>query len=292
MARPGPTVLGFLIRAQAAWLLALGSVLWAGAPGNSPAPDFAQTGLPDPADASAFLDRFRQAEGADPTYLEFDLHSLPRRGEETVFRGRLWTSRNEQGPISRIELKDAGGQAHAILLQSGPQAGVWTIGPTGPAQVGVEALFTPLVPGVDMTAFDLQMPFFYWPHDPTVRVTRMRGRPAYLFIFRPPAAFKAAHPDLAGVRAYLDTQYAAPVQTELFGASNRSTKTLSLVDLKKVGEIWTVKTVDVRDEATRDKTRFSVTGISTGNNFPEGLFSPESMSQAFPRGDRFVKIDP
>ena len=277
---------------RGAWILLLASVLRAERPGTVSAPDYAQVGLPDPAGADAFLDRFREVASAEPTYLEFDLHALPRRGDEQVFRGRLWTARNPQGPIFRIVLTDASGAKHPILVQSGPAPTVWTAGPAGISSVGVGALFQPLVPGVGMTAFDLQMPFFYWPDAKLVKVTRVRGRPAYLFVFRPPADFSRAHPDLAGVRAYLDTEYAAPVQTELFGPSGRSTKTLSLVDLKKVGERWIPKDIDVRDETTRDKTRFTVTGFATGNYLADGVFSPDRLTDDLPAGERYVKIDP
>lgn len=294
MFRPGPTVLGVLKRTRLVWVLALSSGLHAANPasGTPAAPDYMQTGLPDPAGASAFLDRFRQSESTEQSYLEFDLHALPRRGDEQIFHGRLWTARNEFGPIFRIVLSDAAGGRHPILVQSGPEARVWTAGPAGASAVGVAALFTPLVPGVNMTAFDLQMPFFYWPNATLVKVTRVRGRPAYLFIFKPPGEFAAAHPDLSGVRAYLDTEYAVPVQTETFGPSGRSLKTLSLVGIKKVGDRWVPKDIDVRDETTRDKTRFSVTGFATGDYLAAGLFSPERLLEDVPRGDRFVKIEP
>ena len=265
MARPGPTVLGFLLRASVACSALLGAVVFAGPTSTAPAPDYAQSDLPDPAGAAAFLERFKQSSTAESVYMEFDLHSLPRRGDEVIYSGRLWTGHNDRGPICRIVLKDAAGLRHSILVQSGPDAGVWIVDQSGEHAVGVEALFAPLVPGVDMSAFDLQMPFFYWPDAKLLKVTRVRGRPAYLYVFKPPAVFTAAHSELVGVRAYLDTEYAAPVQTELFGPSGRSTKTLSLVDLKKVGERWTVKDVDIRNEVTRDKTRFSVTGIAFGD---------------------------
>jgi hypothetical protein len=274
------------------WVLLLASVVRAERPGTVSAPDYAQGGLPDPAGADAFLERFRRSASAEPTYLEFDLHALPRRGEEQVFPGKLWTARDPQGPVFRIVLTDAAGARHPILVQSGPAPAVWTAGATGVSSVGVGALFQPLVPGAGMTAFDLQMPFFYWPDAKLVKVTRVRGRPAYLFIFRPPADFAQAHPDLAGVRAYLDTEYAAPVQTELFGPNGRSTKTLSLVDLKKVGERWIPKDIDVRDEATRDKTRFTVTGFATGDYLARGIFSPDRLTEDVPPGERYVKIDP
>ena len=54
-------------------------------------------------------------------------------------------------------------------------------------------------------------------------------------------------------------------------------KTISLLDLKKVGEQWLVKTIDIRNARTRDKTRFSVTSAALGLEWPVALFGPDGL---------------
>ena len=50
-------------------------------------------------------------------------------------------------------------------------------------------------------------------------------------------------------------------------------KTLSILDLKKIGDQWIVKSVDFRDETTRNKTRFAVTAAALNQNFPSALLT-------------------
>jgi hypothetical protein len=59
-------------------------------------------------------------------------------------------------------------------------------------------------------------------------------------------------------------------------------KTITLIDLKKVGEQTLVKTIDVRDNRTRNKTRFSVTGAALGLNLPLSVFSPDELMAEAP----------
>ena len=54
-------------------------------------------------------------------------------------------------------------------------------------------------------------------------------------------------------------------------------KSIALLDLKKVGEQWLVKTVDVRDLRTRDKTRLTFTAAALGLELPVATFSPDHL---------------
>lgn len=252
------------------------------AQGYRPAPDYAQVGLPDAAAARAILERFRNGLNAESAYLEFDLHALPRRGEERVFHGRLWSGRNDRGPIARIALTEADGRERRLLVQGGPAAAVWVWHGSGVASADPSALLSPLVPGVETSAFDVQMPFLYWADARLVSVERVRGRPAYAFLFKPPADFAAAHPDVTSVRAYLDAEFDAPVQFEILGREGRPLKAWSLLDLKKVGDRWIPQEVDVRNEATRDKTRFVATAFASSPLVDADLFEPAHLGDAVP----------
>jgi hypothetical protein len=158
------------------------------------------------------------------------------------------------------------------LIQGGDSPRAWRQDSDG--VVAPMDLFAPLADGSNLTAFDLQMPFLGWPDSRLTGITRMLGRPAYAFEFDPPAAFSADHPTIGSVRAYLDAEYGAPVETQIVGRDGQALKTLSLVDLKKVAGAWIVRDADVRDEATRDKTRFTVTAAALGLELPPSLFDP------------------
>lgn len=273
--------------------LALASVLRA-APPLPPASGLAQVNLPDAAETQRILAQFRRSGLANNAYVEFELQALPRRGDERVYRGKLWTGRNDEGAVYRIAIIDGDGQEHRLLLQNGNQAAVWRLADGRVTQLGVAALFAPLVPGVEIAAFDLQMPYLYWPRAEVVSVNRIRGRPAHAFMFRPPPEFAVQHPGLTAVRSYFDTQFNAPVQTELLGPDGLPTKSLSLVELKKIGEQYMPKSLDVRNEATRDKTRFLVTGIALNLDFAPALFAPAALVDDIrpPAAGKIVRIDP
>ena len=258
------------------------------------APDLAQVGKPDAAESKRILEQFRRSGIAGQFYLEFELRALPRRGDEQIFQGRLWGGRNEQGQITRVELTDAGGARHRFLLQNGERAAVWNFSGGRIGQLGVAALFAPLIPGVELTAFDLQMPFLYWPDAVLEKVARARGRPAYVFLFRPPAAFALQHPELAAARADLDTQSNQLLQMELIGRDGRLEKTLQLGNLMKIGEQWLPKSFDVRNELTRDKTRFQITGAALNLDFAARIFEPAVLAEDVrpPAAERIVRVAP
>ncbi|MBC7367282.1 MAG: hypothetical protein H7343_10815 [Undibacterium sp.] len=263
--------------------------------GASALPPLAQTGKPDAAGARALLERFRASGPSGDYYLEFELHALPRRGDEKVYRGKLWGARNDQGAITRVEVADAAGKIHRWLLQNGAAAAVWTRVAAGPAQPAPDnALLTPLIPGVELSAFDLLMPYLYWPDFELTRIERIRGRPAHTFIFRAPSSFAKSHPKFSSVRAYLDTQFNALMQAERLDANGQVLTTFSLGELKKIGEQWMIKSIDLRNEASRDKTRFLVTAVALGLDFGPTLFEPARLGEDVnpPRADLLVRLAP
>ncbi len=251
--------------------------LAAAGPSTPSAPDLAQVGKPNAAEAKQILAQFRQSGIAGRYYLAFDLQQIPRKGEEQVFHGQLWGSHNDQGAITRVVVTDAVGRAHRLLVQNGAQAKVWRSVDGRAQPLDTNALFEPLIPGVQLSAFDLQMPFLFWPDAEIVSVNRIRGRPAYAFVFRPPPTFAAKDTVLASVRSYFDAQFNAPMQTELLDRDGVPTKTFSLLDLKKIDGRYIPKSFEVRDENTRDKTRLVVTAAGLDLDLAASIFEPASL---------------
>jgi hypothetical protein len=90
----------------------------------------------------------------------------------------------------------------------------------------------------------------------------------------------------------LDTQYDALVQSEISGPDGHIAKTLSLLELRKVGDRWIPKDVDVRNEATRDKTRLSLTAVSVGSAADPAAFDPAQLGSplAPPPASRILRV--
>jgi hypothetical protein len=275
----------------------MASRLAAGPPSATQAPDLAQLGVPDQAEGRAIIEGFRESGPAQAYYAEFELRQLPRRGQETTFKGRLWAGRNQAGKVLRIELNPGDAGERRFLVQGGESAAVWFYDPreiaARPRKIGP---LTPLVPGIETTPFDVQMPFLYWPDESLLSITRAPGlqRPAYVFLFRPPADFEAADPGMGGVRAYIDTQYNAPVQTETIGSNGRILKTMTLVGLKKIQGQYLPKEIDVRNDATRDKTRFELTAAAMGVALAPSFLEPGQLSApaAIPPSSKIERFSP
>jgi hypothetical protein len=266
--------------------------------GPRPPPSYLQLSPPDQAEGREIVEGFRRQGIAGEYFLEFELRVLPRHGAEQVRLGRLWGGRNAAGPISRVSVRtpSAGlvSDEVRLLVQNGPDPKIWrwaekSGAPAAP--LGIEALFDP-VAGTDLTAFELQMPFLYWTEFVYEGLARMHGRPAHQFLFYPPAGVAQRNPALRGVRAYLDTQYGALVQAELIGDNGRALKTLAILDLKKIGDQWIVKSIDLRDETTRNKTRFVVTAAALGQHFPPTVLDPANLSEPAAIPDALVQLTP
>jgi hypothetical protein len=165
----------------AAGLIALfGAILAARAAADQATP-------PDGPTASALLEQFRRSIWVEPIYAEFDLRQMPRRGSERLYRGRFWGGRNERGPVTRLELDvGKGGFTHRFLVQGGPDGAMWTSDGSAEGVPGDGAVLVPLVPGVEMTPFDiLPMPYLYWLDTELTGVERIRGRRIFTCLCHP-----------------------------------------------------------------------------------------------------------
>lgn len=265
---------------------------------NRPVPRYLQPSKPDQQAGAALLREVRASGPAGDYYLEFELRVLPRRGDEVRIPGRLWGSRNSAGPVTRLLLSGAReGEVFTpiecrFLVQGGPRPAAWRWpAADGASTVAIDdgALFAPLA-GTDLSAFDLQMPFLYWPDFIYEGLTRLRGRPASTFLLYPPAAIAARRPELSAIRVYLDAQFNALVQAEQLGENEKVLKSMRVVDLKKIGDQWMVKTLELRDETTRNKTRFAVTAAALGLDFAGGLFDPGSLPSVIRAPEKLTRL--
>lgn len=262
-----------------------------------PQPQYVQLREPDQAEGRRILEDFRLRGTEGDYYWEFSLRVMPKRGEERTIPGRLWGSRNERGPITRIALwPGVAATERRLLVQNGPQSAVWSWSASdkgGVGAMGSAALFEALG-GTDLTSFDLQMPFIYWSDFVFEGVTNLRQRPAHVFLLYPPADVAAQRPELAGVRVYLDTAYHALLQAEQIGVDGKRAKTMTVTGVIKVDDRYIVKSVDLRDEATRNKTRFTVTGAAMGIELPKRVFEPGTLEEAIrpPAADRVRVVAP
>ncbi len=248
-----------------------------------PPPTYTSGGKADQNEGAQILRDFRAAGIAGTYWLAFELRVMPRLGAERTVSGQLLGTRTDAGPVSRLTLRGAGGLAaeQRWLIQSGPQAAAWAWATNRTEALPAADSFQSIA-GTDLTLFDLQMPYLYWPEFIYEGVAKIRGRPAHSFVLYPPTELAAARPELTGVRVLLDTQFQALVQAELLGPKGETAKSFTVLDLKKVGEQWMLKSIDLRNHRTRDKTRFTVTAAALNLALPPATFTPGGLAAEAP----------
>ena len=257
------------------------------------APNYGQIGEVTPEKGREILADFRARGIEGDYYFEFQLRLRPRGSSETIVTpGRMWGSRNSQGPLTRITLwPDAPGRTLDLLLQNGPDSAIWsysrnapaitlnaTVNGSAPARLDAAAMFEPLA-GTELTPFDLQMPFVYW-NDFVYEGIKpaASNRPAYALVMRPPPALAAAHPEITGVRIYIETAFRAIGKFEVLGPGGKVTKTMTLKETPRIDGQYIVGKVELRNELTRNATDFQVKLAAVKLDLPRYIFFPDNLS--------------
>lgn len=240
-------------------------------------------------EASERLNRFRNFHAHDPVgetfhdgyFLLFRLEHYPRRGKVLVREGSICGLALGHG-LLRLEVKGAGGEKSKVfLLKNGTDAQAWILneGEEDSRKLGFSDLLQPVAQGVGQTIFDFMMPFLFWEEWKYEKSGRVIGRPSHIYDFFPPEQLKKIEPGIRKVRLTLDDIYEAPLRVETFGTRGIPDKTFRLVSLKKLGEDWIAKSLDVRDARTRSRTRFFVTAAATGLDLEKFFFTPAGLSR-------------
>ena len=250
--------------------------------------------------ASRFMERIDAEEGAQrlATFrrqrlegdfcFEFELAHKPRRGRTIPYKGIMWGSWNELGPITRFRVSSArpkdgesvdSSQEVELIIQNGvtPQAWIRRNDGSDFTLIEGEALFEPIMPGLLYSPFDLQMPFVYWKdftyEGPTlVGVTRV----AQQFLMQPPVTSACAEQGISGVRVGLDDTYNALWRIEVMNAESEVASRFAVESFKKIQEQYIVKRITLTDYTSRDRTTFEVKAASVGISLNRNLFCPRS----------------
>jgi hypothetical protein len=276
--KPNPDLSSPVRRALLFVLVAgIAAIGWAQSDKFGQPADRTALGKADQAEGARILAEFRRAGIAGDYWLSFELRVMPRKGAERTVQGTMRGSRDDGGPISRLEIG-----ADRWLVKSGSQPKAWKLAADGHVVHLATADTGQTLAGTGITIFDVQMPFLHWSEFTYEGEARVRGRATHSFVLRPPSSGSGPMPEMTGVRVLIDTQFQAMVQAELLGPRNAVVKTISLLDLKKVGEQWLVKSIDVRDARTRDKTRFTVTAAAVELEWPAATFEPAALGDEAP----------
>ncbi|MBC2606217.1 outer membrane lipoprotein-sorting protein [Pelagicoccus albus] len=246
------------------------------------------------ADGLEILNTFRSLGIAGDYRLGFELRIMPRRGDTVEVPGVLIGTQTEYGPLTRIDIAlkqsdvtDQGklipAEVKRLLLQNGIFANAvssnsWDESAELPKPVAAESYFEGIA-GSDFTIFDLLMPFSFWQDFEYEGRTTKRSRPTHVFTLLPPQEAEGIRAHISKVRIYLDEEFNALNRVEIYDAEGELSKTLSVVAFKIVDGQGVLSQVDVRNEQTRDKTRFRVTDPALGVEVPEWVFDMEGLTR-------------
>lgn len=257
-------------------LLVFSAPLLNAQPKGRPRPQFIDPEQLDPGEGARVLEQFRTARLAGDYAFQFDLRHMPRNAASTTYQGTMWGTWLPDGrAVTRVRLDTPAGPLR--LLQVGGQPGEFyrQVDDQPVSELTGEAKFQPLVGEMTYTPFELQMPFLFWMDYTYEGTEKVRGRPAHYFLLYPPDDFQLT--EVGAVRVIIDADFNALLRAEILDPEGKPLKTFRINSFKKADDQWIVKEIDLLDERTRDKTRFTVRAAHVGMNLPTDFFTQEAL---------------
>lgn len=222
------------------------------------------------------LQLFRQSRIPGNFFLKFNITHKPRFGENSrPIDGTLWASWANGGPLLRVEILDLEGKNWVSFVASkNPKKSTLWISKklTAPLESNTHELNEPIVPGVIMSAFDINLPFTHWPQTRYLSTLRSRGRGVHFYESINPTAGEPAK-----VVYGIDRTYGVLTEAIYYDRTGKITRTLKIEDFCKINGQWMVGTCSLRDENTRDVDSLKITDAAMQINLLEQTFNPESL---------------
>ncbi|MFW5883620.1 MAG: outer membrane lipoprotein-sorting protein [Verrucomicrobiota bacterium] len=237
----------------------------------------------DPEEGAQRLAEFRQMRLAGDFAFQFKLEHKPRAGETFTYNGRMFGTWDEQGPLTRVEIwpgEPDESMPIKLLVRNGAEPRVWIKEPDAPARkVTGEALHEPLLPGLLLSAFDLQMPYLYWDDYRYEGSGRARGRPTQQFLLTPTPAYQSVKPEVAAIRLHIDDSFNVFVAAHMLDAEGERLKSFDVGRFQVIDEQAIVKSFELFDLRSRDETRLVVEAAALGLQLPEALFTLDGLTE-------------
>lgn len=240
--------------------------------------NFDDDGLPQLNDeqSSQILQLFRQSRIQGNFFLKFNIVNKPREGEnKRPIEGALWAGWADSGPQVRCEIFDSEGstQLSFIAVKNNKQSLLWISNNLKPAQsANSHEASEPIVPGLILSAFDINLPFTHWKDTKYTATLRSRGRGVHFF-----EAINPTSGEPAKVVFGIDRTYGALTEATYYNQTGKITRTLKIENFAKVDGQWIVSTCSIRDEATRDIDILKITDAAVRINLLDHTFSPDSL---------------
>lgn len=142
------------------------------------------------------------------------------------------------------------------------------------------------IEGTELTWNDLSLSFLWWPDGTVAGRDNIRGRdcfvvevPAQAQPGKPPAELGASGPSgeagasdaVGSVRLWIDDRLVVLIQIEEYDAEGKLMRRLSVKSIKKIGDLWMIKNMDVRRYPSHHRTQIRIEEMNsaTSSNAPE-----------------------
>ena len=233
------------------------------------------------AEGERMLADFRAATLPGVYAMRFSLTRRTDSGLDAETSGVLWGHMPPEGAAWRIVVNDGFDASH-WLMRGGDTAGIWRWEselPDEAASVGWADLTDPLaaeaelIPGWNVRAFDLQLPFIRWADTEYEGSLRVRGRPAHAFLFFPPEEdprFAA----ITAIRVTLDEDFLALLEADVINQDGAVARTLKMASFKEIDDQWLVTRIDILDRLAGERIRWRLEAVDLAARLPETGFAP------------------
>jgi len=266
-------------------LFVLCSVSWAQRPGER-GRGTAKVENIEAAEAAEVIETFRNQRLAGDYVFIFTLKHFLRRAGEDYYRGIMWGTWNENGPISRVSVWPQGKRptdTRQLLIQGGANPRVWELIDGKVVELEAERQAQPFFQGMVYSPYDILLPFAYWDDYEYIGSKRTLGqRPAHGFVFFAPEGIDAKIPGLDAVELWLDADFYYPISAAMLDHKGNELRTMGEPTFKEIRDQWIVKQVKLTDQGTGDYTNFQVDHAALGQRLSPRIFEPENLARGEP----------
>lgn len=212
---------------------------------------------------------------------KFDMAHLPRKSEAVEYFGYVW-GRHLSGGTYSMRLKisqksDAGKSAEFLFVSKNGVCRMFKKTGGKVEEIPHSDWFKPILDGLVYTPFDFAAPYKKWKSN--YAGPGRVGRAVHFFDMRPDAEFAEKNPNLKKVRIALSREFNAPFYTEYYGEGESPERALMLDSIKKIGDVWFMKEIEMQDKKNRDKDKMKIVAIKFFDSLSPEIFDVENFGK-------------
>jgi len=228
---------------------------------------------------------FFNSRQSENYFFEFDLVHIPRKSESTTYKGFLLGKYFDGNYHTRLILSDEKSNEDFLMIYSNRgEHKVYKFDKeiNAPRLLEKSEWTNSFIKELISSPFEVFMPYKSW--ESFYTGAGRIGQAVYFYTLKSPSE------DLPNVRIALSREFNHPVQSE-FLKENIAQKTVSLSSVKKVGDYWIMKDVEIKDNISKDKDKMIVVAANLEDILDKKLFTPENLGKAIEQKPVLERID-